>query len=275
MSNIKSFKDKLWQRFSATPKTREDLLSTIRSAEQQHILDSEAEGMLEGVLQVSQMQIRDIMIPASQMVTIEATQTLPTIIDTVTNAQHSRYPVMGDNQDEVAGILLAKDLLCFTTPESQANFSLKRIIQPTMIVPETQHLDKLLKAFKNRRSHMAIVADEFGHIAGLVTMEDVLEQIVGDIEDETDYEEDDGIKSYGNYFTVKADVPLEEFDEYFKVKFDQPDCESIAGVLIKHLGYIPKRNEEFDYHDFHFKILHADKRRIRLLQVDKTTSIDD
>jgi magnesium and cobalt transporter len=269
MSKIKFFKDKLRKHFFIKPKNREELLTTIRSAEQEKILDREAEGMLEGVLQVSQMQIRDIMIPPSQMIVIEHSQSFSEILATIIEAQHSRYPVIGDNKDEVIGILLAKDLLAFIAPESQGNFSLKRIMQPTMIVPETQHLDKLLKSFKTRRSHMAIVMDEFGHIAGLVTMEDVLEQIVGDIEDETDYEEDDSIKAYDDYYIIKADIPLEEFDEYFKVRFNQPNCESIAGVIIKHLGYIPKRNEEFTYQGFHFKVLHADKRRIRLLQVER------
>lgn len=268
MSKKKSLTDKLLNAFSRQPKTRAELLSTIRSAEKEQILDSAAGGMLEGVLQVSEMQIRDIMIPRSQMVVIEQTQTIDTIIATVNDAQHSRYPVLGSNQDEIDGILLAKELLRFTTPATQAKFSLKSIIQPAMIVPETQHLDKLLSAFKKQRNHMAIVNDEFGHIAGLITMEDVLEQIVGDIEDESDYEaNDDGIKKHDDYYVVKADIALEEFDEYFNVSFDQADCESIGGFVIKHLGHIPKRNEEFQYQGMKFKVLHADRRRIRLLQI--------
>lgn len=268
MNKKKSLTNKLLDVFKRQPKTREELLSTIRSAEQEKILDSESEGMLEGVLQVSEMQIRDIMIPRSQMIVIEETQTIETVIATVVEAQHSRYPVLDKHQDEIEGILLAKELLRFTTPETQARFSLKSIMQPAMIVPETQHLDKLLSAFKKQRNHMAIVIDEFGHIAGLITMEDVLEQIVGNIEDESDYEDDDdGIKKYDDYYVVKADVPLEEFDAYFKVSFDQPECESIGGLVIKHLGHIPKRNEEFKYGQFEFKVLHADRRKIRLLQV--------
>lgn len=271
MSKPLSFKKKLRKFFTLKPQSRDDLLSTIRSAEQEKILDSDSETMLEGVLQVSQMQIRDIMIPPANIVSIIETQSLDSIIETVIASQHSRYPVMNENQDEVIGILLVKELLNFTTPEAHKHFSIKRIVQPVMIAPETQHLDSLLKAFKTRRSHMAVVIDEFGHIAGLITMEDVLEQIVGDIEDETDYDEDDAIKAYGDHYIVKADMPLEEFDEYFSVKFDQEDCESVAGLITKHLGYIPKRNETFDYHSFRFKILHADKRRVRLLQVEHLT----
>lgn len=273
MNKKKSLTQKFLHALKRHPKTREELLKAIRSAEQQHILNSEAEGMLEGVLQVSEMQIRDIMIPRSQMAVINEDQTIESIISTVNEAQHSRYPVLGNNHDEITGILLAKELLRFTTPETQAKFSLKSIIQPAMIVPETQHLDKLLSAFKKRRNHMALVIDEFGHIAGLITMEDVLEQIVGDIEDESDYEEDDSIKQHDDYYVVKADLPLEEFDDYFKVQFDQEECESIGGLVIKHLGYIPKRNERFQYQGIKFKVLHADRRRIRLLQVKDTREV--
>lgn len=267
MSKKKTLKEKLLHAFYRKPKSREELLSTIRSAEQEKIVDSESEGMLEGVLQVSEMQIRDIMIPRSQMVIINAEQTLQEIFALVVEAEHSRYPVVGNDQDDIEGILLAKELLRFITPEAQAKFSLKSIIQPAMIVPETQHLNTLLNTFKKQRTHMALVNDEFGHIAGLITMEDVLEQIVGDIEDESDYEEDDSIKKYDDYYVVKADIDLEEFDDYFNVKFDQQGCESLGGLVIKQLGYIPKRNEEFKYGGFQFKVLHADKRRIRLLQV--------
>ena len=164
---------------------------------------------------------------------------------------------------------MAKDLLKFTLPEKQTQFNLRQILQPTMIVPELQHLDKLLKEFKTRRSHMAIVVDEYGSVAGLVTMEDVLEQIVGDIEDESDYDEDVGIKKYDNYYIVKADVSIEEFDEYFNSTLDDDGCETISGFILNHLGHIPKRNEEFNFSAFNFKVLHADKRRIRLLQVIK------
>jgi magnesium and cobalt transporter len=267
MSNWKKFFTALLAKLALKPKTREELLTAIRSAEKEQVLDRESEGMIEGVLQVSQMHVRDIMVPRSQMVILNTKQDLTQILSVVTNAQHSRYPVMDENQDEVDGILLAKDLLRFTTPETQANFSLRRIMQPVMVVPESQHLDKLLKAFKIRHNHMAIAVDEFGHIAGLITMEDVLEQIVGDIEDESDLDEDDGIKKFHDHFVVKADLPLDEFDEYFNVKLDQPDCESIGGWLIKQLGHIPKRNDEHTFAKLTFKVLHADERRVRLIHI--------
>lgn len=267
MNKPMPFFNRLINFLNGKPTNREQLIDTIRTAEQHKIVDSESEGMLEGVLQVSEMQIRDIMIPHSQMISVHIQQNLPEIIATVIETKHSRYPVLNMQQTEVIGILLAKDLLNFTAEESD-KFNIKKIVQPAMIVPETQHLDKLLKQFKRRRSHMAIVIDEFGHIAGLITMEDILEQIVGDIEDESDFEEEDAIKQYDDYFVIKADLPLEEFDEYFNVEFDQEDCESIGGLVIKHLGYIPKRNDEFIYNNFKFKILHADKRRIRLIQLE-------
>ncbi len=271
MNHIKYWKERLLSKLNRKPQTRAELIDTLRTAEQEHILDSESEGMLEGVLQVSEMQIRDIMVPRSQMITIAENQNLPNIISTIVESLHSRYPVMGTQRDHVIGILLAKDLLQFTLPDNQQHFNLRKMLQPTMIVPETQHLDKLLKEFKNRRSHMAIVVDEYGNIAGLVTMEDVLEQIVGDIEDESDYDEDIGIKKYDDYYIVKADVSIEEFDEYFHSNLDDDGCETISGFILNHLGHIPTRNEEFNFGNFHFKVLHADKRRIRLLQVTQNT----
>ena len=273
MNQIKYWKERLLNKLSRKPQTRKELIDTLRTAEQEHILDSESEGMLEGVLQVSEMQVRDIIVPRSQMVTIDEEQSLTDIITIIVKSLHSRYPVISIQRDQVSGILLAKDLLQFTLPNQQQHFNLRKILQPTMVIPETQHLDKLLKEFKNRRSHMAIVVDEYGNIAGLVTMEDVLEQIVGDIEDESDYDEDIGIKKYDNYFIVKADVSIEEFNEFFHSNLDNDNCETISGFILNHLGHIPTRNEEFNFQHFQFKVLHSDKRRIRLLQVMiKTTN---
>ena len=275
MNKIRHWKDQLWNKLLRKPQSREELINTLRTAEQEHILDSESEGMLEGVLQVSQMQVRDIMVPRSQMIGIDEKQNLTEINAVIIAALHSRYPVFGAQRDQVIGILLAKDLLQFHSPEKQNHFNLRKILQPAMMVPDSQHLDNLLRAFKNRRSHMAIVIDEYGSIAGLVTMEDVLEQIVGDIEDESDYDEAVGIKQYEDDYVVKADVSIEEFDEYFTSTLDDDGCDTIGGLLLNHLGHIPKRNEECSIGSFHFKVLHADKRRIRLLQVTRIKQAND
>lgn len=248
-------------------KNREQLLSTIRQAEQEQIVDSDAEGMLEGVLQVTEMQVRDSMIPLTEIVRVDAEQTLEQLIQTVVDNLHSRYPVF--ENDKVIGILLAKDLLAFTQGEKREQFSLDKIIQPLTTVPETQHLNRLLKEFKALRSHMAIVVDEYGHYTGLITMEDILEQIVGDIEDEYDYDEDSGIKQYRDYSIIKANVSLEDFNAHFASNLGSEHYETIGGFVLNELGHIPKRGEEFDLFSLHFRILHADRRRIRLLQVSQ------
>ena len=273
MNKLSRWKDQLLNKLLRKPQNREELITTLRTAEQAHILDSDSEGMLEGVLQVSQMQVRDIMVPRSQMVILNDNQSLAEINTVIIDALHSRYPVLGTQRDQVIGILLAKDLLQFYSAAQQAPFNLHKILQPAMMVPDSQHLDNLLKEFKDRRSHMAIVVDEYGSIAGLVTMEDVLEQIVGDIEDESDYDEAINIKPYNNYYVVKADVAIEEFNHYFNTNLNDNDCDTIGGLLLNQLAHIPKRNEELTISDFHFKVLHADKRRIRLLQVTRTAAL--
>lgn len=265
MSRLVKF---LFSRFIRRPQTRAELVEAFRDAEQQNIVDSDSEGMLEGVLQVTEMQIKDIMIPRSQMISINKEQSFDEILTVVIDAMHSRYPVIGEHHDDIEGILLAKDLLHYSSADAKQDFSLRKIIQPVIVVPETQRLDKLLKDLKTRRCHMAIVVDEYAHIAGLVTMEDVLEQIVGDIEDESDYDEDDGIKQFKDYYVIKADVTLDEFNEHFNSTLDDSNYETIGGFALHHLGHIPKRNETFQHGRFTFTVLHAGKRRIRLLQVN-------
>ena len=265
---MSSFKE-LLNRVTRKPKTREQLIVTLREAEQENLIDSEAEAMLEGVLQITEMQVRDIMLPKTEFVSVLSTQSLVDITKIVIEHLHSRYPVFNTDDENVIGVLLAKDLLKYTLPGQEDNFDINKIVQPAMFVPETQHLNKLLTEFKTRRTHMAIVVDEYGTLSGLVTMEDILEQIVGNIEDESDYDEDDGIKQYEGYYIIKASVEIEEFDEYFNSKLDDDGCETIGGFILNHLGHIPKRNEEFDFGEFHFKVLHADRRRIRLLQVSR------
>ena len=267
---FKELKKKFLAAFLRRPQTREELLDTLREAEHEHLVDHDAEGMLEGVLQVSQMQIRDIMVPRSQMTIILEDESLDDIVLHLVENLHSRYPVMNKDRTKILGILLAKDLLQYTIEAERSKFSLHNILQQPIIAPESQNLDKLLKTLKKQRSHMAIVVDEYGEIAGLVTMEDIFEQIVGDIEDESDEDdEDDDIKEYDDYFVIKATVSLEDFDEYFESDLNDEQCETMGGLVIKHLGHVPKRGEEITIGKFIFKVLHSDKRRIRLLQVSK------
>ena len=271
--NLKAWKDNLFAKLLRRPQNREQLIDTLRAAEAEHIVDSDAQEMLEGVLQVSQMQVRDIMIPRSQMVDIFSDYSLQQVIRTIVDSLHSRYPVLVPDTHTVLGILLAKDILQFTLDDQKNKFNLRRLLQPAMVVPETQHLDKLLNDFKKRRTHMAVVIDEYGNLVGLVTMEDVLEQIVGEIEDESDIDEEAPIRQFDDYYVIKAETPLDEFNDYFKTKLDNEQCESIGGLVVLNFGHIPKRNEEISFDGFNFKILSSDKRRILLLQVEPITPV--
>ena len=266
--NLQAWKDNLLAKLLRRPQNREQLIDTLRAAEAENIVDSDAQEMLEGVLQVSQMQVRDIMIPRSQMVDIFSDYSLQQVIRTIVDSLHSRYPVLVPDTHTVLGILLAKDVLQFTLESQQNKFNLRRLLQPSMVVPETQHLDKLLNDFKKRRMHMAVVIDEYGNLVGLITMEDVLEQIVGEIEDESDVDDEAYIRQFDDYYVVKAETPLDEFNDYFKTKLDNEQCESIGGLVVLNFGHIPKRNEEVSFDGFNFKVLSSDKRRILLLQVE-------
>lgn len=259
--------------FPVKLRNREQLINALRTAEHDHILDGDAEIMLEGVLQVSEMQVRDIMIPAHSMVAIRTDTSFDDILKIVIEHSHSRYPILNTDEDAVTGILLAKNLLRYTLTEQRERFNLNKIIQPTLFVPETQHLDKLLKQFKTRHIHMAIVVDEYGHLSGLVTMEDVLEQIVGNIEDETDYVDDtQSIKKYDDHYVIKANTSLAEFNEYFSTQLNHTHAETIGGLVLSHLGHIPNRDESCRIDQFEFTVLQADKRSIRLLRVNQQSS---
>jgi magnesium and cobalt transporter len=266
MTNWKQF---LLKTLHAFPKNRDDVLRLLRHAEHEKIIDLESERMLEGVLQISQLRVRDIMLPVNDIISLHKKQTLPEIIQVITENLHSRCPVLSEDKQETLGILLAKDILRFTLPEKQARFDLNKVIQPAMIVPETQHLNRLLNDFKLRRTHMAIVVDEYGSIVGLVTMEDLLEQIVGDIEDESDYDVENRIKQHKDYWVVNANVPIDEFNAAFNINLSNETCDTIGGLVISILGYIPKRHEEIKINHFTFHVLNVDKRKIHLLRVIK------
>ena len=253
----------LWE-----PKDREQLVELLRDAQQRELLDPEALTMIEGVLQVAEMQVRDIMVPRAQMAVVERDAVLETILPVVIESAHSRFPVIGDNRDEVVGILLAKDLLAYCGQEQVTDFNVRDILRPAVFIPESKRLNVLLKEFRASRNHMAIVVDEYGGVAGLVTIEDVLEQIVGEIVDEHDIEEDAYIKKHNdNVCAVKALTPIEEFNQYFLSNFSDDEFDTIGGLVMHRFGRLPRRGEVISIDRFRFKILNADSRRIHLLQV--------
>lgn len=264
----RSWFERLGQALMGEPQDREQLVELLRDAEQRNLLNPDALSMIEGVLQVSEMQVRDIMIPRSQMDVIEREAKLAEFLPIVIEAAHSRYPVIGDNKDEVVGMLLAKDLLPFTSGVEADKFNLREIMRPAVFVPESKRLDVLLKQFRSSRNHMAIVVDEYGGVAGLVTIEDVLEQIVGDIEDEHDFDESASIlKLNEDEYTVKALTEIEEFNEYFGTSYSDEEFDTIGGLIMNSFGHVPKRGELVELGEWQFKVMRADKRRVHLLKV--------
>jgi len=264
----RSWFERLSQALMGEPKDRAELVDLLRDAEQRNLLKPDALAMIEGVLQVSEMQVRDIMIPRSQMVVIDRDAELDEFLPMVIEAAHSRYPVIGENKDEVVGMLLAKDLLPFTAGGKSQDFELREILRPAVFVPESKRLDVLLKEFRSSRNHMAIVVDEYGGVAGVVTIEDVLEQIVGEIEDEYDFDEGTSILQLNdNEYTVKALTSVEDFNEYFHTKFSDEESDTVGGLVIKNLGHVPKRGEVTLIDSIQFKVLRADNRRVHLLKV--------
>ncbi|WP_286236781.1 HlyC/CorC family transporter [Neptuniibacter halophilus] len=269
----KGWLGKLTQAFSDEPRSREDLLTDLRQATDDNLLDNEALTIMEGAMQVSDMQVRDVMIPRSQMVVVEADQTPREFLPVIISSAHSRFPVIGESPDEILGVLLAKDLLPLILEEGLESFDLKSKLRSATVIPESKRLNVLLKEFRVNRNHMAIVMDEYGGVSGLITIEDVLEQIVGEIEDEHDPEDDEGnIKPFDdNTFIVKALTPIEDFNEFFSVGFPDEEFDTIGGIVTQSFGHLPKKDETVDIDGFQFKILSADTRRIRLLQVVRHT----
>jgi len=265
----KQFTNNLLHFFSRKIKTREQLSKILKISAQSEILSSEALNMIEGVLCVSDMQVRDIMIPRSQMVVLEIDCDIEESLPKMISCGHSRFPVIGENRDEVLGTILAKDLLPFVLNKAN-KININELLRPAMIVPESKRLNILLKEFRASRHHMAIVADEYGGISGLVTIEDVLEQIVGNIEDEFDIQESENIIKLDNdFYTVQALTPIIEFNEYFATDFSDEEFDTIGGVVLNSFGYLPVKNETIIIKNFKIRILNADKRRIRLLKICK------
>ena len=269
--NPKSWIDKITQVFSDEPTDTKSLLELLRNAEQDQVLDADALGIIEGALQVSSMQVRDVMIPRSQLVNVPAKLPPNEIIELVTKASHSRFPVTGENVDNVIGILLAKDLLPLILKEETGKLDIKNVVRPATFVPESKRLNVLLKEFRETRQHMAIVIDEYGSVSGAVTIEDVLEQIVGEIEDEYDVDDESHIKKFDeeNYI-VKALTSVDEFNEYFGTQFSDQEFTTLGGLVLQKIGHIPERGETINIGPFLVTVLNADSRQIKLLKVTST-----
>jgi magnesium and cobalt transporter len=251
------------------PEDREELLALLHGAFERKLLDADALSIIEGALQVSEMTVRDIMIPRSQMDVVSIDDEPEQFIPFVMETRHSRFPVVGENKDDVVGILLAKELLnYYANPES---FNLRDTLRPAVFVPESKRLNVLLRDFRANRNHIAIVVDEYGGVSGLVTIEDVLEQIVGDIEDEYDFDEaeDNIIPEAGARYRVKAQTEIAAFNEALGAQFSDEEFHSIGGLVLQAFGRLPKRGEATTIDNFRFKVVRADSRRIYTLQVER------
>ncbi|HKY90052.1 MAG TPA: transporter associated domain-containing protein, partial [Nevskiaceae bacterium] len=266
-TNLSRWWRRVAQRLGGGPRNREDLLEVLKDARTAELMDGDALSMFEGILTTSETQVRDIMVPRAQMVIVERTWTLDKLVQVTVDSGHSRFPVIGDSRDEVVGVLLAKDLLRFTAILS-GTFDLTRWLRPVQFVPESKRVNVLLKEFKRGRNHMAIVVDEYGGVAGLVTIEDVLEQIVGEIDDEYDHAEAARIlKQDDRRFLVSGLTPMDEFNSYFAVEFPTHEFDTIGGLVTHRFGHMPKRGESIRLDKFNFNVQRADSRRVHLLMV--------
>ena len=254
--------------FSGEPRDMEELTGVLRQAKERGIINEDAYEMLEGVLEVSEMQVRDILVPRSQMVIVNRDDEPKAILPVVIESGHSRFPVIGEDRDQVVGILLAKDLLRYFTEGGRENFDIKEVLRSVVFIPESKRLNVLLKEFRISHHHMAIVVDEYGGVSGLVTIEDVLEQIVGDIGDEYDVDDELDIRKEGErQFTVRAQTAIEDFNSYFGTEFSDEEFDTIGGLAINLLGRLPRRGETFALGGMEFKVLRADRRRLETLRV--------
>ena len=263
----RSFREWFSELFSGEPSDRLELRETLRDAADRQLVDGDELNIIFGALQVSDMQARDIMIPRTQMAYLQDDEPVKEIVKKVVEARHSRFPVIGDDLDDIKGILHAKDLLQLQLEDGR-DFNIKDLIRPATVVPESKRLMVLLQDFRTTRNHMAVVVDEYGHVSGVVTIEDVLEQIVGDIEDEHDIDEEGYVNQLDEKtWNVKATTTVEDFNEYFDRDFDDEEFDTIGGIVLKAFGHLPERGERVKIDDLEFKVLNADSRRVRLLQV--------
>jgi magnesium and cobalt transporter len=265
--STKGWLDRVYNIFTGEPQNQKQLLDLLKNLQEHQLLGADELNMIEGVLQVDDMQVRDIMIPRGQMVVLDHEDSFPEIIQKITDSGHSRFPVIDDDKDDVIGILLAKDLLQLSLDQDQ-DFEIKEYIRPASFIPESKRLNVLLKDFRLNRSHMAMIVDEYGGVSGLITIEDVLEQIVGKIDDEHDEDEEIDIQPHGaNRYSVRALTPLPEFNEYFNTDYESEDIETIGGLLLRQFGHLPDRGESVVFDNLTFKVLNADSRQVHLYQV--------
>ena len=258
------------------PSSREHVLENLRQAEQDGILARDAYDMMQRVMFVSDLKVRDIMIPRSNMIFVERDHGLDQCLDIMVESAHSRFPVVDNEKDQISGILLAKDLLRYFDDDNKQRFNLRDLMRPVVFVPEGKRVNILLAEFRENRNHMAVVVDEFGAVAGLVTIEDVLEQIVGDIEDEHDIEVDDGMirELDGGEIIVKAVLPIDEFNEYFETYLSESGSDTIGGLISQTMGHVPQRDERVQIQQMRFEIVHADSRRVHLIRVVKVPAVE-
>ncbi len=264
--------------FKYTPSTKEALIEILRNAENKSLLDADALLMIEGALDVSETHVRDIMVPRVQMIIIDHKAKPEDILSSVVESGHSRFPVIGDTNDEIVGVLLAKDLLNYYADPKKV-FDIKDMMRSTVFIPESKRVNVLLREFRMSRNHMAIVVDEYNGVAGLVTIEDVIEEIIGEIEDEHDHGDNEvNINIHdNNRYTVKALTPINEFNQFFDTKIQDDEYETVGGFVINAFGYLPKRGETTNFDRFAIKVLRADKRRVKLLlftQVKSDNSLE-
>lgn len=266
-SQEKTWLGKLAHAFSGEPQSREELAGTLRAAYDNKIIDHDALEIIEGALHVSDQQVREIMIPRSQMVVIQQDASLEDILKLVIESSHSRFPVIGENADDITGILLAKELLPLVLT-GRENFDMAKVVRPATIIPESKRLNVLLREFREQRYHMAIVVDEYGGIAGLITIEDILEEIVGDIEDETDEDEGAMIRPQAeNSFLIDALTPIEDFNEYFDTGISDEEFDTIGGIIVQAFGRMPKVDESIRVDNFMFRVAEGDNRQVKLLEM--------
>jgi len=261
--------ERLLNRFTHEPEDREELVSQLHAAFERNVLDAEALSMIEGVLSFSERTVREVMVQRSQMDVIRLSEPMEKLLSHVIEAGHSRFPVIGEDKDDVQGILLSKDLLrYFLTPN---DFDLQKTLRPVVFVPESKRLDGLLREFRTTKTHMAIVVDEYGGVSGLITIEDVLEVIVGDIDDEHDLieSEDDIVPVRGERYRVLATTSIEDFNDFFECALPDDEVDTIGGLVTANLGYVPVRGEGLQLQDWHFTVIRADSRRLQALLVER------
>ncbi|MFK7888393.1 MAG: HlyC/CorC family transporter [Gammaproteobacteria bacterium] len=267
--------EKIRRIFVAKPRDREEFIQMIRLGRERELFDRDAHGMLEGVLNVSETQVRDVMVPRPHMVVVERDADINDLLNIIVESGHSRFPVIGDDRDEIVGILLAKDLLRSFVDDPNVKFQLRDHLRQPVFVPESKRLNILLKEFRASHNHMAVVVDEYGGVCGLATIEDVIEQITGEIDDEHDIEDEAAIvRESDTLFTVLAVTRIDEFNTYFGTAFDDENYDTVGGLIMHELGRLPRRGENLTIRDIDFRITRCDRRRIEAVQISPPEMAD-